>query len=349
MRSLKMRSDKPHPFRVQPIVITLAAIFVLAGIGYIYQSIAAQRDLIAHPPPGELIDVGGYRLHLYCLGDGSPTIILIHGLGGNVYHWAKIQPALARITRVCAYDRAGYGWSDVGPRPRSPLQNAIELHTLLENTGIKDALILVGHSYGTNEAQVYADQYPDDVQGLVLIDGGIATEVTKQCSSLNCMPPSAYTGTEMFLSLQPVFFRLGIKRLFNFPQPFGDNLKFLSLEQRDALIAGYGQTRSAETNLAEWQDWDNTIGQVGQPMSLKDTTVRVLMADERLPDWSYGNDPEKWRGYEQALLKELTQLSSDSQVTIIPNSDHASMLFDQNQWQYVVTAVSELIELKRSR
>ena len=321
----------------------------MAGIGFLYQSLGAQRDLAAHPPPGELIAIGGFRLHLYCVGAGSPTVVLIHGLGGNVYHWARIQPALASHTRVCAYDRAGYGWSDRGPGPRSPLQNARELQALLENAGIDDGLIVVGHSYGTNLAQVYADQYPERVRGLVLVDGGIATTVTEQCEALNCMPPIAKTGTDVFLSVQPVLFRLGVLRLFGFPQPYGDNLKFLSEEQRAALIAGYGQTRSADTNLAEWQDWDNRVGQVGQPMSLKELPVRVLMADEKLPDWSYGGEPEKWRAYEQLLLTELTYLSSDSRVTVIPASDHASMLFSPNQTEYVITAVLELVELSHSQ
>lgn len=329
------------------IIVIIAVSFVLVGIGGIYQSAGAQRDLEAHPAPGELFDVGGYRLHLYCIGQGSPAVILIHGLGGNIYHWATIQPEIATTTRVCAYDRAGYAWSDVGPRPRSPLQNAKELHVLLERAGIRDPLILVGHSWGTNGAQVYANEYPKEVRGLVLIDGGIATEAIKQCPTLNCMPRVAKSGTDIFLTLQPLLFRLGVLRLFNFPQPYGDNLKYLSLEQRTALIAGYGQTKGADTNLAEWQDWDNHVGQVGQPGALHDMPIRIFMADERFPDWVYGNETEKWRGYERTLLTELTRLSSDSQVNVIPNSDHASMLFNRNQWQYIVTSVLKLVELSR--
>lgn len=326
----------------------LVTVFIVAAIGGIYQALGAQLDLVNYPPPGELVDVGGYRLHLYCVGQGSPTVILIHGLGGNVYHWAQIQSEIALTTRVCAYDRAGYAWSDEGPRPRSPLQNAKELHILLEKTGIREPLILVGHSWGTNGAQVYADQYPQDIQGLVLIDGGIATEVTKQCPALKCMPEIAQTGTDVFLNLQPLLFRLGVLRLFGFPQPYGDNLKYLSPKQRAALLAGYGQTKGADTNLAEWEDWDNNVGLVGQPGSLNQVPVRVFMANEKLPDWAYGSESEQWRGYENMLLTELTRLSSDSQVIVIPHSDHASMLFNRNQWEYVVTAVREIIELSRS-
>ena len=344
-----MKAIKTSSSRLWISAAIIGIIFVLGGIGNLYQSISAQQDLVAHPPTGELFDVGGYRLHLYCIGQGSPTVILIHGLGGNIYHWALIQPDIAKTTRVCAYDRAGYAWSDIGPRPRSPLQNARELYILLEKAGIQGSLILVGHSWGTNGVQVYAEEYPENVQGIILVDGGIAVEAVKQCPTLNCMPSVAKSGTDLFLTLQPVLFRLGLLRLFDFPQPYGDNLKYLSSEQRAALLAGYGQTQGADTNLAEWQDWDNNVGQVGQVGSLQDIPVRVFMADESFPDWVYGGEAEKWHGYEQLLLTELSRLSTNSQVTVIPNSDHASMLFDQTQWQFVVASVQELVNLSRSQ
>lgn len=330
-------------------IASVGLMFLFATIGSAYQSMGARQDLESNPAPGELVDMGGYRLHLVCMGEGSPTVVLIHGLGGNVYHWALIQPEIAATTRVCAYDRAGYGWSDPGPRPRSPLQNARELHALLQRAGIEPPLVLVGHSWGTNGAQVFADEYPEDVHGLVLMDGGIAAEVTEHCPTLNCMPRVAQTGADIFLHLQPLLFRVGVMRLFGFPQPFGDNLRFLTPSQRSALIAGYGQTRSADANLAEWQDWDNQVGNVGQPGSLGDLPVRVLMADEQYPDWFYGEDPERWRGYERALLSELARLSSDSQVSVIPGADHASMLFRREQWQYVVEATLDVVEIARAR
>ncbi len=330
-------------------IASVGLVLLCATIGSVYQSMGARQDLAVNPAPGELADIGGYRLHLYCMGEGGPTVVLLHGLGGNVYHWALIQPEIAAATRVCAYDRAGYGWSDPGPRPRSPLQNARELHALLQRAGIAPPFVLVGHSWGSNGAQVFAEEYPEDVQGLVLIDGGIAAEVTDLCPTLHCMPRVAQTGADIFLNLQPLLFRVGVMRLFGFPQPFGDNLMYLTPSQRNALIAGYGQTRSADANLAEWRDWDNQVGNVGQPGSLGDLPVRVLMADEEYPDWFYGRDPDRGRGYEAALLSELARLSSDSQVTVIPGADHASMLFRRDQWQYVVEATLDVVEIAGTR
>ncbi len=270
-------------------------------------------------------------------------MIFLHGLGGNIYHWALIQPEVARFTTACAYDRAGYGWSAPGPRPRSPLQNARELHALLQATHHSGPFIVVGHSWGANGAQVYADQYPAEVAGLVLVDGGVADEAFKICPGSICLPKTAQVGTDFFLGLQPWLFRLGVMRLLGNPQPFGENLRYLSAEQRAAFDAIYAPTQAAETNLAEWQDWDINVGQVGEAGSLAARPLRVLMADTSLPDWAYDGEPEKWKAFDANLRAALLTLSSDAQVTVIPGSDHASLLFHPEQRQFVVATIQALI------
>src|SRR5215213_1289756 len=148
----------------------LALLIGLAVIGASYEAIMAAGDATRYPPPGQLVDVGGYRLHLHCVGEGSPTVIMEAGGAGNVLHWMLVQPAIAQSTRVCAYDRAGMGWSEPGPLPRTPQQIVAELHTLLTNAGIPGPSILVGHSIGGKYVRLYARQYPQDVAGMVLVD-----------------------------------------------------------------------------------------------------------------------------------------------------------------------------------
>src|SRR5215210_2389409 len=113
----------------------VVALLVLALIGAIYQAIGTEVYRRIYPPPGELVDVGGHSLHINCLGEGSPTVILESGLGAGSVDWANIQPEVADTTRVCAYDQAGSGWSEPGPEPRDLQQIAGELHTLLGNAG----------------------------------------------------------------------------------------------------------------------------------------------------------------------------------------------------------------------
>jgi pimeloyl-ACP methyl ester carboxylesterase len=120
--------------------------------------------------PGRLVDIRTHRLHLWCEGSGSPAVILEAGLGAYSIDWSLVQPALTKRTRVCSYDRAGYAWSDRGPEPRGLGTSVNELHALLRSAGVSSPFILVGQSWGGRIVRIYADRYPGDVAGMVLID-----------------------------------------------------------------------------------------------------------------------------------------------------------------------------------
>jgi pimeloyl-ACP methyl ester carboxylesterase len=125
--------------------------------------------------PGKLVDVGGWRLHLNCTGDArpsQPTVILEAGKGDFSVEWTLVQPGVAKFARVCSYDRAGDGWSDLGPHPRTFHQIVYELHTLLDKAGMKPPFVLVGHSYGGWLVRLYASTYPAEVAGMVLVEAG---------------------------------------------------------------------------------------------------------------------------------------------------------------------------------
>lgn len=120
--------------------------------------------------PGELIDVGTHRLHIHCIGQGTPSVIIDSGIGGFSLEWFKVQNNLSNNARVCSYDRAGYGWSDPGPRPRTTARIARELRTLLTEAKIPGPYLLVGHSFGGYNIRYFASEYPELTTGLVLID-----------------------------------------------------------------------------------------------------------------------------------------------------------------------------------
>lgn len=161
MRGLAIR-------RALTVILVLASLLLLAGFGY--ERIARAGDAERYPPPGELIEVNDHRLHLLCLGSGSPTVVLEAGLGESALGWASVQRELAAGTRVCAYDRAGLAWSEPASRPPTAEHSAVDLHALLDSAGEPGPYVLVGHSIGAMVARVFADDYPAEVAGLVLID-----------------------------------------------------------------------------------------------------------------------------------------------------------------------------------
>ena len=147
----------------------LIAMTATAVAGAIYERIAAAHDRARHPPPGTLIDVGGYRLHLNCVGSGS-TVILEAGGGASSLVWGRVQGELASFARVCAYDRAGIGWSEPSRRPPTTTNVTEDLRRLVERAGLAGPYVLVGHSLGGLYAQAFAFRYPELVAALVLVD-----------------------------------------------------------------------------------------------------------------------------------------------------------------------------------
>lgn len=164
-------APRPNRFAKRAALVTLGIAALLAA-GFLTWGVVARYSLAnAHPPPGQLVDVGGYGLHINCVGDGiGPTVILEAGNADFSVMWAKVQPELAISARVCAYDRAGLGWSERGTAPRTLDAMTGELARLLDGAGIEGKVLLVGHSFGGIVVRSFAATHPERVAGLVLID-----------------------------------------------------------------------------------------------------------------------------------------------------------------------------------
>jgi len=148
------------------VVLVVAALAGSSG----FNAIALYCFRAVHPPPGAFYTVKGYRMHINCTGSGSPTIVLEAGLGNDALIWGKVQPVLAETTRVCAYDRAGLGWSDPAPGPRDADHIAGELHRLLLEAKVTGPIVLMGHSMAGLVMRDYATRYPADIAGIVFVD-----------------------------------------------------------------------------------------------------------------------------------------------------------------------------------
>ena len=145
-----------------PFTVLLLTVVLITAV-----CLQAKAQSQSYPPPGQMIDIGGRKLHLYCTGKGSPTVILIAGGGGFSIDWALVQPKVAEQTRVCSYDRAGLGWSDPGPAEETVEETIDDLHALLHGSGEKGPFILVGASIGGVFSQAYQRTFPVDIAALV--------------------------------------------------------------------------------------------------------------------------------------------------------------------------------------
>lgn len=153
------------------VLIGLGGLVVVATLGgATYQWIATERDLNRTPPPGRLVDIGTHKLHIWCSGSGTPAVILETGLGGSSADWGFVQPEVSVFTKVCSYDRAGMGYSDPGPSPRTARRITDELVELLDRGGVTGPLVLVGASIGGLFTRLFASEHGERVAGLVLVD-----------------------------------------------------------------------------------------------------------------------------------------------------------------------------------
>ena len=146
----------------------ILVLFALLLAGSVAKS---QQDNTARPQaPGRLVDLGGYKLHLWCSGSGTPAVVLSSGSGDFSFDWTLVQSEIGRTTRVCSYDRGGEAWSDLGPSPLTLRQEAFDLRRMLQKSAVSGPYVIVGHSLGGMLAEVFASQYPLDLSGLVLVD-----------------------------------------------------------------------------------------------------------------------------------------------------------------------------------
>jgi pimeloyl-ACP methyl ester carboxylesterase len=157
----------------------------------------------APPPIGQLVDAGGYRLHVACQGEGGPTVVMEAATGETGLLWSLVQPGVAQTTRTCVYDRAGLGWSDPSPRPRTAAVMVEELRSLLASAEVPGPYVVVGHSFGGLLVRLYAARYPQEVAGLLLVDSAHEDQYRRAPSEIrDLLPQFEKQGRQQFEGLK---------------------------------------------------------------------------------------------------------------------------------------------------
>lgn len=162
----------------KPAELIIFTAVVVVGVGALYNILTLHHLRQAHPVPGAFHTIDGHSMHLYCTGTGSPTVVLEAGLGGDWIYWQKVQPEIAKTTRICSYDRAGLGWSEPQPPPQDAGVVSSHLHSLLQAAHEQGPFILVGASAGGFYVRQYVSNFPADVAGIVLVDSSVPEQLT---------------------------------------------------------------------------------------------------------------------------------------------------------------------------
>jgi pimeloyl-ACP methyl ester carboxylesterase len=313
--------------RVRWLLYPVVASLAIGSVGGMYETAVRAHDQRTHTAPGTLYDVGDHRLHLNCSGSGSPTVVLENGLGATSANWARVAPEVSRTTRVCAYDRAGQGWSDDVDAPQDGLAIVADLHSLLVVAGEPGPYLLVGHSAGGTYVMTYAAQYPDDVAGMVLLDSMSPYEFTDL--------PGFATEQSMMrrgLGVLPSLTRLGAARVL--PTSAWSSLPEPAASQVQAFAASPRGMR----NMRDDQSMYRTVFEQARALtSLDGRPLVVVTATESI------HEHEEWTD----LQFRLAALSTNSQHRVT-DATHAGLIDDEQSYRSSVHAVLDVVQSART-
>ena len=308
----------------------LGLVVVLSLVGTGYESVAKAADVRAYPPPGRMIDVGGYSLHINCVGTGTPTVVIEAGWGDSSVSWSSwVQPEVARTTRVCTYDRAGMGYSEPGPLPRTAERFAQELHTLLSGAGVAGPYVLVGHSSGGLPVRVFAHRYVAEVAGVVLIES-MSPSGAKPSASATPAQSDSHSIADLAITVPA---RTGVLRLLAGPLQLNAGL---APEVANAYTAVSVTARYLQTWLDEGKGMPESLAQAGVVKSLGALPLIVLSSGLKV------SEDQDW----QRMQTELLELSSSSQQLFADNSGHNIQI---DQPEAAVGAIERMVEQTRQQ
>jgi len=322
-----LRARRDLPGRARWMLAPIVAVLALGSVAATYENISVAHDRHTYTGPGTSYDVGGHRLYLDCRGQGSPTVVLDNGLGEVAASWARIVADVDTTTRVCAYDRAGQGWSD-DAAAQDGVAAARDLHTLLSVAGEHGPYLLVGHSIGGTYALTYAARYPQQVAGMVLLDSSSPEQFT-------AIPSYAgqYNLVHRVMALTPTLNRFGLGRVVaavtpsHLPTPAADEVR--------ALTASAQGARSAS---GEWQVLPTLFEQAQALTTFGNRPLAVVTASEstqKSAGWSTAQD-------------RLAALSTQS-VHYLVDSTHTGLLEDQPGSEEAVFAIDHVIAAIRNQ
>lgn len=319
------------------------------------EAVAEARGRRLHPPPGALIQVGDHRLHLWCEGSGEPTVILEAGMDAASFQWGWVQPQVARSTRVCAYDRAGYAWSEAGRGSRTAAASADALNELLQRAGVRGPVVIAAHSYGGFVARSFAARHPEQLAGLILIDASHPAQFDARSCTPACLSLAWRRVADRFQRGAPVLARLGLLR-FGLGDRFGlfEWARTLPPEDSRTIRALASSSAYWTAGEAEWNGFDQSAREAGALTSLGNKPLVVLTAGSTytgpesrrfLPG---GTDGRREAAAWMAMQRDLLRLSVASRQVVVPDASHVSIVTRREFASSVVEAIGQVVTAVRA-
>lgn len=315
-------------------------IFLVALVGTIFAGGVIVRAQVKanYPPPGQLVDVGGYNLHIYCQGRGNPTVVILAGSGvPSLYYWL-VQSEAAKTTRVCVYDRAGYAWSEAGTGDLSPSGQVADLKALLTNAGIEAPYILAGHSYGGYIARLYAQAHPNQMMGLVMIDSAHEDQWTSYPQSIRESAEQMYSGPNKPFNVFLITLLRSLQALLPISNPLAD---YFPPDVAETLTA-VQKLHPSLLYTVKAEVSEMALGKSPSITNLGDIPMIVITHGH--PVELMGQSEEANAGFEQVNLEmqtKLLSLSTNAKQVFAEQSNHDEI--PVKQADLVVQAIQEVL------
>ncbi len=299
-------------------------LIVLVLLGVVYQTVATEIDKRAYAPRGQFYTVNGHQMHIVCKGEGNPTVVLEGGATAESLWWYRVQQQLAEHTQVCAYDRAGLGWSEVANGSRDPLTIADDLHGLLQEAGVPGPYILAGHSFGAVWARIFTAQYPQEVSGIVLVDSTVIPGESNY--------PSWKAFNDVVQAGLWVMTRTGVLRL---------------------TVSGQFQSSGYPADIAQELSALQARNQTFDTTYAETIAAMPAFIEADAPAANLGNLPMAvlWAGagpmggeHMAGVRAEMAGYSSNSVSRMIEGANHGSILGNEAYAQQVTNAILDVIE-----
>lgn len=307
--------------RLRRLGLVLALIAVL-GIGF--EEIGRHRDRCRYEQIGKSVNVGGRTLNISCLGQGSPTVVFDTYGHQSGYSWIAVQKEVAKYTRACWYDRAGYGWSELGPTPRTFQSVASDLHALLRGAGIPPPIVLVGSGDAASHIRVYYSNYQTEVGGIVMLDANDVDDPKLEIPESEKGGFQRYFGTwasgarRAACRLRPLLGRVGVIRFANlFSKPRSTNSVGLTAGQRAELdeLSDNATTQQASEACAR----EESMKQVRAAGGLDSVPLLVMVSNAARPTGdSQVSTVAAWdKNRIERVPKTMAGLSSRGRVVLV--------------------------------